>query len=208
MQFITDISQLDTATKHFSSHEEYSVEFFHIYSDENISERHIKSLEYLGELQITWSFPYSRIVLIDDYNPDEKIIGVEEIIAYLDANSMHPDYFAYESDLINNANILLESIRDAKTYRSYTKYIQHHNKYPCSLLTASWYLTRLGYLDSTTVIRTTHKSDNPYTASKRLINILPDYYQPIEKLANQLILKSSYSAASDRIEDLFYSVDH
>ena len=186
---------------------EYSVEFFHIYTDENISKRHTKSIEYLDTLQKKWSFPFTKIVLIDDYNPVRNIITGGEIISYLDSRSMIPDYFAYESDLIGNADIFLESITSARILKSYTRYIQNHGKYPCSLLTASWYLTRLGYLDWNKVIQVSDKSNRPFEASTRIINILPSDYKAIEKLALRLIQNSNYAAAIDKIEDMFYEVE-
>jgi len=206
MKLTKNISKPDITTKTFVTNERYGIEFFHIYTDENISERHTKSLEYMSVLQNTRPFGFTKIVLIDNYNPDQQIIKGEEIIAYLDSKSMRPDYFAYEKDLINNSAIFLESITDARTRKSYTRYIKNHNKYPCSLLTVSWYLTRLGYLDFTQVIQNSKGVNKPFVASTRLINILPDDYKANEKLARQLILNSSYSSAADKIENIFYSV--
>lgn len=208
MRLITKNRHPDITPNDSGTSGEYGVEFFHIYTDENISKRHTKSIEYLDALQKNWAFSFTKIVLIDDYNPDKNIITGGEIISYLDARSMIPDYFAYESDLIHNADTFLKSITNTRTLKSYTRYIQNHGKYPCSLLTASWYLTRLGYLDSSKVIQLSGKSNKPFKASTRLINILPLDYKPIEKLALQLIQNSNYSSAVDKIEDMFYEIEN
>jgi hypothetical protein len=181
------------------------VEYFHIYTDEKIERRHEVGLEYLKALEDVWSFEYEKIILIDNYNPVKHTLDAEAIIDYLATKNALPKYWAYEKDMIENSKTLLNAINNNKLKRSYEKYIISTNKYPCSLLTATWYLTRLGKLPSEDII---HQADNSsqelFKTSSRLINILPEDYRPIEERARKIILKSTFEEQADKIQDLFY----
>jgi hypothetical protein len=109
---------------------------------------------------------------------------------------------AYEADLIDNAKELLKAIENPKLKRNYQSYIAHTKKFPCSLLTATWYITRLGMLDHVKTIKSV--DDTAFVPSSRLINILPEDYASVEKRAKQIILKSSFKKEADKIQDIFY----
>ena len=181
----------------------YNIEYFHIYTDETIEARHQEGLDSLKALQQSWSFEYDKIVLIDNYNPVEHVTSANDVLSHLKNEGMLPDFWAYEGDMIENAKMFLESIKDGKLKRSYIRYIENKGKYPCSLLTATWYLTRLGKFDMTTIQST---SDRLYMPAKRLFNLLPEDYKPVEDRAFELIMNSPYAADADRVQDLFYPV--
>lgn len=182
----------------------YGVEFFHIYTDEIIDVRHKEGLESLRQVQESWSFEFDKIVLIDDYNPTTHTTTADDVLQYLESESMLPQFWAYESDMIDNAEALLLSIPDCKLKRSYQKYIEKNKKYPCSLLTTTWYLTRLGHFDYS-VIRSTSPTQE-YVPPHRLFNFLPEDYKPIEDRAIELIQESPYHLSADNIQDLFYPI--
>lgn len=179
----------------------YGVEFFHIYTDETIGDVHKGSLNYLKEAQKAWSFKISPIILIDNYNPSVHSLKPEEVFAYLSAEGFDVYFWAYEADMVENAKKLLDSITKPKLRREYESYIHSKGKLPCSLLTASWYLTRLGHLDTS---RIQSRNGEFYTPVSRLVNILPSEYKEVEKRARDIILNSTFSAAADCIQDLFY----
>ena len=182
---------------------QYSIEFFHIYTDEKIGDVHTASLDYLKGLQKSWGdLSSSLIVLIDDYNPTKHTLSKKDVIDYLTQESMIPHFWAMESAMVPSANILLEEITDKKLQNSYRSYIAKNKKYPCSLLTAAWYLTRLGQLDDNGVIN--GLSEDIYIPADRLINILPSSCKQVEKRTRKLILKSKYADLADNIQDLFY----
>ena len=180
----------------------YGIEFFHIYTDEEINASHEASLEYMKQLESVWKLDYHRILFMDNYNPTEHKLGIGDVLGYLEQNDARPDFWAYEGDVTSNADLLLKSLTSAKLQNSYLKYIEKHNKYPCSLLTASWYLTRLGMLPYANVI---HGVDGAaYVPVSRLINILPQDYKPVEARAMELIRNSVFSTQCDAIQDLFF----
>jgi hypothetical protein len=181
----------------------YNIEYFHIYTDETIEARHKEGLDSLKAIQQSWSFEYDKIVLIDNYNPVEHITSASDVLTYLENEGMLPDFWAYEGDMIENAKLFLDSINEGKLKRSYLRYIENKGKYPCSLLTATWYLTRLGRFD-TAVIQSS--SSQKYLPAKRLFNLLPEDYKPVEDRASELILNSPYALDADKIQDLFYPV--
>lgn len=184
-----------------------SVEYFHIYTDEEINGRHKRGLDYLKTIEKSWQFKYDKVILIDNYNPTNHILDSQKVLDYLDQEKMLPDFWAYEGDLIKNAEKLLNNISSNKIRRSYEDYINKNKKYPCSLLTASWYLTRLGRLDYNGVIKNVSGNKNAYTAANKLINILPQDYKEIEKRAFKVIKNSIYKTETDNIQDLFYPTD-
>jgi hypothetical protein len=181
----------------------YSVEFFHIYTDETIGSIHTRSIEYLKETRDIWNVDASTVILIDNYNPTTHTLTPDDVIKYLDAEGCKPGYWAYEASLVANAEKLLGSLTDGHLERNYRRYIINHDKYPCSLLTATWYLTRLGIFEPRGIIQKC-AADEEYVAAQYLINILPEVYKPIEKRAHELISASKYASYSNYIQALFY----
>lgn len=181
----------------------YSVEYFHIYTDESISQGHKASLNYLKEAQKAWKLEHDLIVLIDNYNPENHVLSEEDVLTYLESEGLSPDYFAFEADMVENAKLLVESISDRKLKKNYLRYIDSHGKYPCSLLTASWYLTRLGKYSSEGGKIKSAKG-KAYRPADRLINILPQDYSEVEKRARQILLHSHWPEAAEMIQNLFY----
>ena len=184
----------------------YNIEFFHIYTDETISDRHLIGLHYLRSAEQAWNFTHTRIVLIDNYNPTEQKLTASEVLSYLKKQGMTPDYWAYEADMVANARELLERLTNNKLRKNYTRYIEQHGKYPCSLLTAAWYLTRLGYLSPKGIVSRVGNTKN-YTPVARLLNLLPADYKPVEERAQELIRNSDFSSAAETIQNLFYPVE-
>lgn len=180
----------------------YSVEYFHIYTDEKINNTHKTSLNYLKSAQTAWDFSPDPIILIDNYNPKTHTLSTEEILDFLKLNGMPPKYWAFEGDFIANAKILLEHLTSKKLTKNYEQYIKSHDKYPCSLLTATWYLTRLGKLDSSMI---QSHDGNKYIPAARLVNILPKDYRSVELRAQDLILHSEFKESAHQIQDLFFS---
>jgi len=183
-----------------------SVEFFHIYTNELINGRHTRGLEYLKTIEKTWKFAYERILLIDNYNPPDHNLTAEDVLSYLESHGMQADHWAYEGDLVVHAQQLLELITSPKLKRSYENYIKKNNKYPCSLLTAAWYLTRLGRFPHKDIIHATHGSP-PYQVADRLLNILPEDYKAVENRTRRIILRTEFAEDADKIQDLFYPTD-
>lgn len=184
----------------------HNVEYFHIYTDEKINGRHIKGLEYLLELEKTWDFSFTNIVLIDNYNPTKATITAAEILRYLKKQGVAPDYWAFEKDMVKDANILLDQITNNRLKRNYLRYIEQHNKYPCSLLTAVWYLKRLGYIEIGNSIRQ-YSAKKPYEPTSYLLNVLPHDYSQTEARSFNIIKHSAQSEAIFKIQDIFYPVD-
>lgn len=182
-----------------------SVEFFHIYTDEDINESHEATLDYLLAVRKDWEFKSQNIVLIDNYNPTEHKLTPDIIFEHLRKRDVVPDFWAFEADLVANAGIFLDKITSSKLKNNYSRYIDKHGKYPCSLLTASWYLTRLGYLRHDDVIQTVN--EGTYTPATILINILPDDYKAVEGRCLELIENSEFKSAIDSIQNVLIPVE-
>lgn len=180
------------------------VEFFHIYTDEEINASHDATAEYLIKAKQDWEFKSHSIVLIDNYNPAEHTLTPEMVFEHLNRKGSLPEFWAFEADMAANAKELLEGVTSAKLKRNYERYIENHDKYPCSLLTASWYLTRLGYLEYESVIKPLN--EDIYMPPATLLNILPEDYREVEGRCFEIIKNSEYASALDVIQDVFIPV--
>ena len=187
----------------------YSVEFFHIYSDETINEGHSASIEYVKLLKKAWPHELNLAIMIDNYNADSIVTTEGEILTYLESQEVLPSFWAFEADLIQNAETLIEHITSPKLKKEYRKYVDNRNKYPCSLLAAAWYLTRLGRLGHNGVIRSSDGGFvEEYIPADRLINFLPESYKSVEERIIHLIKNSDFSEEIDNIQDLFYFAEN
>jgi hypothetical protein len=183
----------------------YSIEFSHIYTDEEFNANHIKSAQMMKELSGLSRASYSTILLIDDYNADQNGFDLNQVINQLAAVKAVPDFYAYESDLVRYGDALLASIQKPKILRMYASYIKRKDKYPCSLLTATWYLIRLGYIDGTSIIKPALKTkDQLFLPAEKLINILPTSFKDIERDAHRLIGYSAFADARFKIEPILF----
>lgn len=180
----------------------YSIEFFHIYTDETINDSHKASLNYLNAAREAWNVDADLVILIDNYNPTSHTLSVDGVFDYL-AESGYPSlFYAYEADMVSAAQALLDSLTSAKLRKKYLNYINGHGKYPCSLLTAAWYLTRLGVFSQDTI--KARNMDTEIRPADRLLSVLPKDYREVEMKALKLIKNSEWSHCADKIQALFY----
>lgn len=200
---ITKKSPYKFATAQTRHKDVYSVEIFHIYTDERINDSHNASLNYLKAVSEIWDIDYDLVVLIDNYNPKEHLLDTNEVIKHLCDKGYEDIFIAFEASMVDNAKILLNSINSTKLKKQYDNYIRTHGKYPCSLLTATWYLTRLGVFENTEIIRNI-KNQQCARQADRLISILPKDYKEVEEKALRLISHSDWAEYADKIQALFY----
>ncbi|HTE57372.1 MAG TPA: hypothetical protein VK694_01395 [Verrucomicrobiae bacterium] len=185
----------------------HSVEFFHVYTDDDIDGIQTNSLEQLGALKQMMGSKAQPIILIDNYNPTAHTLGPDDIFRFLEEREALPAYWAYEADLVANAGELLDNITDRRLAKSYRRYVEAHDKFPCSLLTAAWYLTRLGALDSRGVIRKVRLDEPEYAPVDSLINILPEMYHGVEERACKIIVESEYAQFAPKIRYILYQTE-
>lgn len=159
---------------------DYNIEFAHIYINENFANEHRQASKIAkNKLQDLAKQNKTGIltVLIDDYNPSDSILNVDEFLEKLNKLGAKPDYMVYESKLASYKDIILKEM-NGKIKNKYEKYIYNHSKCPCSFLIAVWHLVRLGFLNANPMIE--HLGKKPFIAEK-IITILPQRYAEIEK---------------------------
>lgn len=179
---------------------DYSIEYAHIYTDEFFDTQHILSISEMKKVESLLESDdatYSKCILIDNYNPINHTLNTEEFLSELNIRNAIPDYLFYEADLVTFGRITIDYITHRRTKLSYEKYIEKHNVYPCSLLTASWYLVRLGVIKY-----------NKIEPAKKLINILPRTFKEVEEKA-KLIIKHTHGVRvpNDVIETIYFDAD-
>lgn len=197
----------DKKTTHRSS--SYSIEYAHIYTDEKVNGNHFESIAVLKDVKSTIVSPYSKVVLIDNYNADSDKFNVEHFLSILSQKGGKPDFYAFESDLVPLADVLLDSIEKPKVARMYKSYIARKGKYPCSLLTATWYLVRLGRIDGKDILYRNNRDLSLKNAvAEKLINILPSSFADVEKETHKLIGYSKFWEDRFKIEPILFHEEY
>lgn len=179
----------------------YSIEYFHIYTDEAVGREHLEGLDHLhrliGERQLGRA-EYRLCVLVDDYSRPDKQFDYVKLLQGLEKRGSRPDYLTREHELTPAADEVLGMVADTRRRRGLLRYIDRKG-YPCSLLTAAWHLARLGRLRYIPSSITAH--------AERLINILPERFRVYEDEARRIIGESQFSGSLECIENLYFSAD-
>ena len=155
-----------------------SVEFGHLYADERVGP------EQRETAKVAATYPGIGLVLVDDYNApapwDPEYIHIQMMI-----QGKTPDGIFSESDLVPAAEQVINQVggREGKRQRRYWK---THGKLSCSMLTATWYLLRLGVLTSTARCKLTGIT---IPVTERLVNVLPLAYEPVEREVDEILLQ-------------------
>ena len=171
-----------------------SIEYCHIYTNNKINLEHETSLKILSQIKaglIAENKSMSLSVMIDDYSFPDPNFDYDELASWLDSYSLKPDFMFRESQLIPHCDTVLKLIDQPKLRETIADYIKT-KKYPCSLFIATWYLIRLGLLESDIY-------DTELTA-RRLINILPESYRPYEEKGLDIIAATKHRGAVQRID--------
>ncbi len=169
-----------------------SVEYAHIYTNSEINKEHEVALEYLN--------PYvnnvenSLVVMIDDYSFPDPTFDYDNLSNWLAENNAKPNIVIRESQLIPDCDYVLNLVREIQLKSDLISYIKK-GKYPCSLFIATWYLIRLGCIDS--------KIFPKEETAKNLLNILPESFKPFEEKGLDIIRATQYSGMIDNIKYQF-----
>lgn len=182
----------------------YNIEYAHIYADKKISDEHFTSLHIAKNLAtrlLQHSIPFIKVVMIDDYNPERKILDTNQYIEFLSHHGMRPNYIMLESSLVHSALQLLDNITNKKLLRDTRKYILMKGKIPCSVLTTTWYLFRLGLLNATIPIIECEPSEHSLFSTK-LVNVLPEKYHSIENKVYDYM--QNLGIQKNKVDSIFY----
>jgi hypothetical protein len=182
------------------------IEFAHIYADQLFGDEQRQSAEVTVELLTNLPYGTTTSVLIDDYNVDGTSFNTPAFTSALAGAGVRPSTICYESSLVPTAIELLGHLNDGRLRRSHQRYANSRGRYACSLLTAAWYLTRLGYLmpiqpavhDGLWVVG---------TPATDLINVLPSHFAEVEATALDILSRSEYSLVVPRITTRLFDLE-
>lgn len=176
---------------------EYSIEYAHIYTNQDINLEHEFSTEILKNIFTEIEAKdASLVVMVDDYSFPDPSFSYSNFSKYMDQKGYHPDIILRESQLIPACDIVLGLLNDVDLKKGISKYIISNKKYPCSLFIAAWYLLRLGKIESAIF-------DIGFSG-KKLINILPESFEPFENKALDIIQATKYSDVISYIENRYF----
>jgi hypothetical protein len=169
-----------------------SIEYAHIYTNSEISDEQNLSVEVLNYATKNLKRDdFSLVVMVDDYSFPDPTFDYNMFGDWLETKGFRPNFILRESQLIPLCDELIKLINNEKIKKSIIDYIKI-KKYPCSLFIASWYLLRLGYLQSPLF----PKSET----AEKICNILPESFAPFEIKAVEIINCTKYSQAASKIQ--------
>ncbi len=174
---------------------DYSIEYAHIYTNQEIDLEHEFSTEILNNVFKELNGEKSLVVMVDDYSFPDPTFDYVKLNSYLEQKNFSPDVVLRESQLIPFCDIVLSKVNDQKKKSQLINYIKS-NKYPCSLFIATWYLIRLGKIESSMF--------DPIFSAKKIINILPESFQPFEEKAFEIIKSTKFSHCLENIENRYF----
>lgn len=176
---------------------DFSVEISHIYTNSQIPTEQQLSQSLAIPLVKGYQAEnktYSLVVMVDDYSFPDPDFDYEAFLAWLSDQDTPVDHMIRESQLIPVCDEVVKQLSDPLRHEI-TDYVQNKRKYPCSLFIAAWYLLRLGKIDSPLLAKE--------LTAKRLVNILPESFQPFEEKGFELIEATEYSDAKSSIENIY-----
>lgn len=175
----------------------YSIEYAHIYTNQDIKKERDLEIEILGNLFLKINRKdVNLVVMVDDYSFPDPTFNYSEFKNNLENISYKIDFSIRESQLIEDCDKVLSLLRDMDLKNEIVNYIKSKKKYPCSLFVAAWYLIRLGKINSNLF--------KPELASENLINILPKSFEPFENKAFDIIRNTEFRGVISNIENIYF----
>jgi len=158
-----------------------NIEVAHIYADQ----KHIGAeqreaflhLNFLQKKDLINLKEATTSVWIDDYNPKIQLLDIQQFMK--SARDLYlVDFFASEKNVAAYVEQYLHLLEKSQS-DYYIKFFHKNGKYPCSLVTAIWYLIRLGFIRVSDDFFLRRYSEKQFTAHE-IINILPRKYETVE----------------------------
>lgn len=176
---------------------EYSIEYAHIYTNEETQkERDIENKilsEIFSKIERKDS---SLIAMVDDYSFPDPTFDYNKFKENLKSSGHDLDFTIRESQLIADCDKIISILDSSDSKKELVEYIKTKKKYPCSLFIATWYLIRLGKIESIIF-------PEELTA-KKLINILPKSFEPFENKSFEIIKNTKFADQLDNIENIYF----
>ena len=175
---------------------DFSIEYAHIYSNQRFGDEQKLSLDILSKVKSEFKDKnISLVVMVDDYSFPDPSFNYTDFLKWLKSQGYLPDAVLRESQLIPICDNLFTKIQNTNLREELYNYIKS-KKYPCSLFIATWYLIRLGYLESNFFRKE--------LIAKYLINILPISFKPFEDKAMEIIKSTNFMDAAEKIENRYF----
>jgi hypothetical protein len=180
------------------------IEYCHIYEDEELSPMHLKSLSVAKKLETNLKqegIEPIKVILVDDYNPEERILDYSYFHEELKRNKMFPDAFLLESGFVPYSYYFLQQIK-WKERKKIIRYINKSKKIPCSVLAAIWYIFALGGFEDK--LYGPIFSKGKFEKVSKINIILPKDFEKIEKRALKNIENFGRSDLLKKINHVFF----
>jgi hypothetical protein len=161
----------------------------------------VESLEYgAGPISVT------TVCLIDDYNhirPANMGSLVTQHVNEVESHGVRIDYIVFEADL----EVLKEEFLALTQDEYVVRYMQKHQRSPCSAHIEMWNLARLGRLATALPgFRRRGAIEKPFVGSQ-VLSILPRYYDTFEERATIALGRSGLAEVVTQINHAYFDAD-
>ncbi len=183
-----------------------SVEYAHIYTDQQFSRQHELGLKelavFLASVQPKKSV--NKVVLIDDYSPAISLerFNMNGFLSKLEEAGEKPEIVVLESAITGYCERTLGLISDKKLHKRVNSYYLTRGKYPCSLFVASWYLLRLGAFGEPDIKCVIGNARD--LLANNLVTILPDSFTTPEEQAIEIIKNTPFADLANKVQHIMF----
>lgn len=178
-----------------------SIEYAHTYTNEEFGVEQQKSIEIMQQREyqlLEEGESVLRLIMVDDYSVINRFFDYERFEHDIYEHGGDPHLYIREGQLRDLARNFIDNHPKKSKRRSYKRYIESRRGYlPCSLFIATWYLLRLGYIQDPLLF-------SPRFIADKTITVLPQRFAEVEERGVDLIRKSSYSEAVNKIEQIYF----
>lgn len=183
-----------------------SIEFAHVYVDEEIQPEHRTSSGLMVDARsslVSRGQCVSTVILVDDYNPQEDVLDIDSFLAALEESGGGADWVLSEAGLVPAAEEFVGSLTP-REQRGHLRYARSSGKFACSLLVASLYLVRLGALEVPPDATLRAGPGEVPLVADALHNLLHERFHGAERRAARLLQASPFADLLGQIVDVFH----
>ncbi len=175
-----------------------SVEYAHIYTNQDYKlDCDIFKNEIDKIIETASRADINLTIMVDDYSFPDVTFDYNQFIKHIEENTNYKvDEMIRESQLVNYCDIVLGKINNEKLKNEIISWIDNNKKYPCSLFIATWYLIRLGKIESELLTE--------HSRAEKLINILPSSFNKFEEKGLEIIENSEWKNEVVNIKNIYF----
>ena len=186
----------------------HNIEYAHIYTDQDPGRE--QELSIAATLQAIESIPitdsYTLTVMVDEYHPAQSSLVLVDYLDFLEEKGLLPHFMVMEGDLRMLAYRVLYTL-PKKLRKEMNGWILKKDRFPCSLLTATWYIYRLNGFGRETIPMIQTDQLNRTFFGEEIVTVLPNMYRDNEHRAMRIIEESPWAYLRPHISYKWFDLE-